>query len=131
MKLAMADAGINKEDVDYINAHGTGTELNDIAESEAIRDVFGTHAYKVPVSSTKGSLGHSLGATGAVEVLICTKVLNESVIPPTINLDNPDPRCDVAMDFVPNEAREKKVNIALSNSLGFGGHNACVIVGRI
>lgn len=131
MKLALADAGIEPENIDYINAHGTGTELNDIAESSAIKHVFGEQAYKTPVSSTKSCLGHLLGATGAVELIICAKVINESVIPPTINLDNPDERCDLKMDYVPLEARDAKINVALSNSFGFGGHNACLVVGKV
>jgi len=131
MKLALADAKINPEDVGYINAHGTSTELNDIAESTAIRSVFGQHAYKVPVSSTKGCLGHMLGATAAVELIAAIKVINESIIPPTINLDNQDERCDLKMDYVPLKAREAKIDIAISNSFGFGGHNACLAVGRI
>jgi 3-oxoacyl-[acyl-carrier-protein] synthase II len=130
MKLALADAKINPEDVDYINAHGTSTELNDIAESTAIRNVFGQHAYKVPVSSTKGCLGHMLGATAAVELIAAIKAINESIIPPTINLENQDERCDLKMDYVPLKAREAKVDIAISNSFGFGGHNACLAVGK-
>ena len=131
MELALVDAGVVKEKVDYINAHGTGTELNDIAESTAIKSVFGKHAYKLAVSSTKSGLGHLLGASGAVELIVCIKVINESVIPPTINLENQDERCDLKMDYVPLEARQRKVDVALSNSLGFGGHNACLIVGRM
>jgi len=131
MELALADARLEPDKVDYINAHGTGTQLNDIAESAAIRTVFGEQAYKIPVSSTKSSLGHSLGATGAIELIICTKVINESTIPPTINLENPDEQCDLKMDFVPLHARKTKVNVALSNSLGFGGHNACLVVGKL
>lgn len=131
MELALADARLEPDKVDYINAHGTGTQLNDIAESAAIRTVFGEQAYKIPVSSTKSSLGHSLGATGAIELIICTKVINESTIPPTINLENPDEQCDLKMDFVPLHARQTKVNVALSNSLGFGGHNACLVVGKL
>jgi len=130
MELALIDAGIEKEKVDYINAHGTGTELNDIAESIAIKSVFGDRAYKISISSTKSSLGHLLGASGAVELIICMKVIRESVIPPTINLENPDERCDLKMDYVPLQARRAKVNIAMSNSFGFGGHNACLIVGK-
>ena len=131
MKLALMDAGIEPEKVGYINAHGTGTELNDITESMAIRTVFGEHAYKLPVSSTKSSLGHLLGASGAVELIICVKVINESVIAPTINLDNQDERCDLKMNFVPLEARRADVDVAMSNSFGFGGHNACLVVGKI
>jgi len=131
MKLALADAGLAKEKIDYINAHGTGTELNDVAESAAIKNVFGKHAYKIPVSSTKSCLGHLLGASGAVELIVCVKTISESVIPPTINLENPDERCDLKMDFVPMEARHADVNFALSNSFGFGGHNACLVVGKV
>jgi len=131
MQLALADAGVEKEKVDYINAHGTGTELNDIAETSAIRAVFGDHAYKLLISSTKGSLGHLLGASGAVELIVCVKTIEESVIPPTINLENPDERCDLKMDFVPLKARKAVVSVAMSNSFGFGGHNACLVVGKV
>jgi len=131
MRLALIDAGVEKDRIDYINAHGTSTVLNDIAESAAIKSFFGDYAYKIPVSSTKSSLGHSLGATGAIELIICVKAINESAIPPTINLDNQDERCDIKMDFVPLKARQAKVNIALSNSFGFGGHNACLVVGKV
>ena len=131
MELALIDAGIEPEKVDYINAHGTATELNDIAESAAIRTVFGDYAYKLPISSTKSCLGHLLGAAGAVELIICCKVITKSIIPPTINLENQDERCDLKMDFMPLKARQAKVNIALSNSLGFGGHNACLVVGKV
>lgn len=131
MKLALADAKINPENVGYINAHGTSTELNDIAESMAIKAVFGDHAYHVPASSTKSCLGHMLGATAAVELIAAIKAINESIIPPTINLDNIDERCDRKMDYVPLEAREAKVEIAISNSFGFGGHNACLVVGTV
>jgi 3-oxoacyl-[acyl-carrier-protein] synthase II len=131
MTLALKDAGLEPEKVDYINAHGTGTELNDITESGAIKTVFGDHAYKLLVSSTKGSLGHLLGASGAVELIICIKAINKSVVPPTINLDNQDERCDLRMDFVPLKARKANVNIAMSNSFGFGGHNACLVVGKV
>jgi len=131
MKLALIDAGIEAEKVDYINAHGTGTELNDAAESAAIRTIFGDHAYKLAVSSTKSCTGHLLGASGAVELIVCCKSIKESVIPPTINLHNQDEKCDLKMDFVPLESRQTKVDIALSNSLGFGGHNATLIVGKV
>ena len=131
MKLALADAKINPDGVDYINAHGTSTELNDIAESTAIKAVFGEQAYKIPISSTKSCLGHMLGATAAVELIAAVKTINHSLIPPTINLENQDERCDLKMDYVPLKAREAKVDVALSNSFGFGGHNACVIVGRV
>jgi 3-oxoacyl-[acyl-carrier-protein] synthase II len=130
MALALADASLEKEKIDYINAHGTGTELNDISESTAIKTVFGNHAYKLAISSNKSCLGHLLGATGAVELIATAKTITDSVIPPTINLDNKDERCDLKMDYVPLKAREAKVNYALSNSLGFGGHNACLVVGK-
>ncbi len=131
MEFALADGQIAVEKVDYINAHGTGTELNDVAESIAIRSVFGRHAYKLAVSSTKGSLGHSLGATGAVELIICCKAIEKSLIPPTINLDNIDPACDVNINYVPWKPQQRKIGVAISNSLGFGGHNACLAIGKI
>ncbi len=131
MKLALTDAGIGPEKVDYINAHGTSTELNDLAESTAIRSVFGDHAYKLAVSSTKGCLGHLLGAAGAVEIIICCKIIENSLICPTINLDEVDPRCGEKMNFVPNKPQQRDVNVALSNSLGFGGHNACLVIGKV
>ncbi len=131
MELAMSDGGLQPEKVDYINAHGTGTILNDVAESAAIRAVFDDHAYKLAVSSTKSCLGHSLGATGAIELIVCVKVINNSLIPPTINLENQDPQCDPKINFVPLKAQERKVRVAISNSLGFGGHNACLAVAAI
>lgn len=131
MKIALADAQVAPQDVSYINAHGTSTELNDIAESIAIKTVFGEYAYKIPVSSTKSCLGHMLGATAAVELIATVKAINHSVIPPTINLDHQDERCDLKMDYVPWTAREAKVDIAISNSFGFGGHNACLVVGKL
>jgi 3-oxoacyl-[acyl-carrier-protein] synthase II len=131
MEFALSDGGIAPERVDYINAHGTGTTLNDVAESAAIRTLFGEHAYKLAVSSTKSCLGHSLGATGAVELIACIEAINKSLIPPTINLDNVDPECDVKMNFVPLKAQEREVKVAISNSLGFGGHNACLAVAKV
>ncbi|MGA2093190.1 MAG: beta-ketoacyl-ACP synthase II [Sedimentisphaerales bacterium] len=131
MELAIKDAQIPAEKVDYINAHGTGTELNDIAETSAIRSVLGHQAYKVSVSSTKSAHGHMLGASGAVELIVCAKVIADGIIPPTINLDNVDERCDTKMDFVPLKAKEKKVGVAMSNSFGFGGHNACLVIGKV
>ncbi len=131
MKLALVDAGVDTDKISYINAHGTSTELNDVAESAAIRFIFGKRAYKIPVSSTKSSLGHLLGASGAVELIVCVKAINESAIPPTINLENQDERCDLEMDFVPLEARKAKVDFAMSNSFGFGGHNSCLVVGKV
>jgi len=131
MELALADARLPATKVDYINAHGTGTELNDIAETSAIKSVFGEHAYKLLVSSTKSTHGHLLGASGAVELIVCTEVIKKAIVPPTINLDNVDERCDAKIDFVPLKPREKKINIAMSNSFGFGGHNACLVIGKI
>lgn len=131
MEIALNDAGINKEKVNYINAHGTGTQLNDLAESAAIMSVFGDHATDLAVSSTKSSLGHLLGAAGAVELIICCKTIKNSVICPTINLENPDPKCNLEMNYVPLKACEANVQVALSNSLGFGGHNACLVVGKV
>ena len=131
MELALADAGVEPEKVDYINAHGTSTELNDIAESAAIRKVFGDYAYRLPVSSTKSCIGHLLGASGAVELIAAIKTIENFLIPPTINLENQDERCDLKMDFVPNQARQARVNVAMSNSLGFGGHNSCLVVGKV
>ena len=131
MELALVDAGIEKNKIDYINAHGTGTELNDLAESSAIRKVFSKKASKIAVSSTKSCLGHLLGASGAVELIVCAKAITESIIPPTINLENPDDRCGEDMNFVPLKAQETEVNYAMSNSFGFGGHNASLVIGKI
>ena len=125
MQNALNDAKITPEKIDYINAHGTSTPQGDKAETIAIKTVYGDHAYKLAVSSTKSSLGHSLGASGGIELIACIKAINEGVIPPTINLDTPDPACD--LDYTPNEAKNRKVSYAMSNSFGFGGHNACVI----
>ncbi len=129
MANALKDANLKPEDVSYINAHGTSTMLNDKIETLAIKKVFGSHAKKVPVSSTKSMLGHQLGAAGAVEFIICCLSIERSIIPPTINYENPDPDCD--LDYVPNKARQLKVNTCLSNSLGFGGHNATLCVKKI
>ena len=131
MHNALNVAGVLPEKLDYINAHGTSTSLNDIAESKAIRTVLGNYAYNVPVSSTKSCLGHLLGASGAVEMIVIAKTIEKSVIPPTINLNKVDKQCDPKMDFVPNEARNARVNIAMSNSLGFGGHNCCLVAGKV
>ncbi len=128
MRRALETSGVEPEDVDYVNAHGTGTPLGDIAETKAIKEVFGDHAYELAVSSTKSMVGHMFGASGAIEAMACALAIHHGVIPPTINLDNPDPACD--LDYVPNEAREAKVDVALSNAMGMGGHNACVLLGR-
>ncbi|MFK8114126.1 MAG: beta-ketoacyl-ACP synthase II [Rubripirellula sp.] len=125
MTAALEDAGVKPTDVDYINAHGTSTPLGDKAETKAIKNVFGDHAYKTKISSTKGALGHSLGASGGIEAVILCKTIQSSTVAPTINLENPDPECD--LDYTPNEAQALDVNVAMSNSFGFGGHNACVV----
>jgi beta-ketoacyl-acyl-carrier-protein synthase II len=128
MRAAIERAGIDKERVGYINAHGTSTPQGDAAETKAIKEVFGPHAYELAVSSTKSVLGHLFGAAGAVEAMMCVLALHEGVLPPTINYRNPDPECD--LDYVPNEARRVQVHVALSNAMGLGGHNACVLLGR-
>ncbi|MFQ6014763.1 MAG: beta-ketoacyl-ACP synthase II [Anaerolineae bacterium] len=125
MKKALDKAGLRPEEVDYINAHGTSTILNDKNETEAIKSVFGDYAYRIPVSSTKSMTGHLLGAAGVLEALACVKTIEDGVIHPTINYEYPDPECD--LDYVPNVARPAKVKVALSNSAGFGGHNATVV----
>ena len=125
MKWALQDAGVEPAEVDYINAHGTSTPLNDAVETMAIKKLFGDHAYKVPISSTKSMIGHSLGAASALEAVPCIKSINEGVIHPTINYEFPDPECD--LDYVPNRARRKDVRVALSNAFGFGGQNACIV----
>lgn len=129
MKRALADAQLDPTDVDYVNAHGTGTELGDKAETRAIKTVFGEHAATMPVSSTKSELGHLLGASGGVELVFTSLAIHRGVMPPTINLDQPDPDCD--LDYLPNQAREQKVRYAMSNSFGFGGHNASLVVGSL
>jgi 3-oxoacyl-[acyl-carrier-protein] synthase II len=128
MRAALRRADVEPERVGYINAHGTSTPLGDAAETRAIKDVFGAHAYELAVSSTKSVMGHCFGAAGAIEAMMCVLALKESILPPTINLHNPDPECD--LDYVPNEAREAKVDVALSNAMGLGGHNGCVLLGR-
>ena len=129
MSLALADARMNATEVAYINAHGTSTPLGDAAESAAVRTVFKDHANKVAISSTKSQLGHLLGASGGVELVLAVKAVQSGVVPPTINYQNPDPRCD--LDYTPNQARERDIPIAMSNSFGFGGHNASLLVGRL
>ena len=125
MQLAIDDAGIKPEEIDYINAHGTSTHFNDKGETEAIKKIFGEHAYKLAVSSTKSMTGHMLGAAGGVEAIATIFAIEEGILPPTINYETPDEGLD--LDYVPNKSREKNVNIAMSNSFGFGGHNACIV----
>jgi 3-oxoacyl-[acyl-carrier-protein] synthase II len=127
MNLAIKDAGIQSENIDYINAHGTSTPIGDLAETTAIKRVFG-ETTQIPVSSTKSMTGHPLGASGAIEAIACVQTIRSGIIHPTINLDNPDPNCN--LDYVPNVARKAEVKIALSNSFGFGGQNACVIISQ-
>jgi nodulation protein E len=127
MTMALADSGLKPEDIGYLNAHGTATALNDVNETNAIKDVFGDHARKLPISSTKSMTGHLLGAGGAVEAITCIKAMSDSWIPPTINLDEPDPKCD--LDYVPNVGREAKLRYTMSNSFAFGGLNAVLVFG--
>ncbi|MBM4465326.1 MAG: beta-ketoacyl-ACP synthase II [Chloroflexi bacterium] len=126
MERALKKAGLGPTDVDYINAHGTSTPLNDVTETKAIKAVFGDYAYRVPISSTKSMTGHLMGAAGAVEAIACVKTIQEGIIHPTINYEYPDPECD--LDYVPNVARPADVKVALSNSSGFGGHNATIVI---
>jgi 3-oxoacyl-[acyl-carrier-protein] synthase II len=125
MERALQSAGLRPDQVDYINAHGTSTHLNDATETQAIKACFGEHAYQVAISSTKSMLGHTFGAAGAIEAAISVLSIVHGIMPPTINLEHPDPACD--LDYIPNHAREAAVHIALSNSMGFGGHNTCLI----
>jgi 3-oxoacyl-[acyl-carrier-protein] synthase II len=129
MQLALKDAKLNPSDIDYINAHGTSTELGDACETLAVKNVFGTHAKKLAISSTKSMIGHLLGASGGVELIATVLSIKHGIVHPTINLDNPDPACD--LDYVPNVARKLPVRYALSNSFGFGGHNASLVVGAL
>ena len=129
MRRALASAGVEPKQVGYINAHGTSTPLGDLAETNAIKEVFGKHAYDLAVSSTKSVTGHCFGAAGAIEAMMCVLAIHEGVLPPTINYRNPDPDCD--LDYVPNEKREARIDVALSNAMGLGGHNGCVLVGRV
>ena len=126
MQAALDDAQLNADQIDYINAHGTSTPLGDKAETRAIKKVFGDHAYKVGISSTKSQLGHSLGASGGIEAILAVKAIHSNTVPPTINLDNPDPDCD--LDYTANTPKERNIDYAMSNSFGFGGHNASIIV---
>jgi len=128
IRQALASAEANPEDVGYISAHGTATELNDLSETKAVKAAFGEFAYEIPISSTKSMTGHMMGATGALEAIFCVQAVREGVLPPTIHYETPDPECD--LDYVPNQAREKKIDLAISNAFGFGGHNAVLAVRR-
>lgn len=129
MTLALKDSQLNADQIDYINAHGTSTPLGDIAETNAVKSVYGDAASKVSISSTKSQLGHTLGASGGLELVLCICAMNQGVIPPTINLTDQDPKCD--LDYTPNVARERELQYCMSNSFGFGGHNASIIVGKV
>jgi 3-oxoacyl-[acyl-carrier-protein] synthase II len=129
MRLALEDAGLKPPEIGYINAHGTSTKLNDKSETSAVKTVFGEQAYGVPISSTKSMTGHLLGASGSLEAVVCARVLNEGILPPTINYENRDPDCD--LDYVPNQARKANPRHVMSNSFGFGGHNATLILSRL
>jgi 3-oxoacyl-[acyl-carrier-protein] synthase II len=125
MKMAINDAGLNPDEIDYVNAHGTSTEYNDKFETLAIKEVFGEHAYKLAISSTKSMTGHLLGAAGGIEAIFSVLAIRDSMLPPTINYETPDPECD--LDYVANKARPKEIKASMSNSLGFGGHNATIV----
>jgi beta-ketoacyl-acyl-carrier-protein synthase II len=126
MQMALASARANVDELGYINAHGTGTSLNDQSETRAVKAAFGERAYGIPISSTKSMTGHMMGATGALEAIFCVQAIRESVLPPTIHYETPDPECD--LDYIPNEAREKKIDLVISNAFGFGGHNAVLAI---
>ncbi|MGD8752970.1 MAG: beta-ketoacyl-[acyl-carrier-protein] synthase family protein, partial [Anaerolineales bacterium] len=129
MRWALEDAGVNPDQVDYINAHGTGTRVNDPTETKAIKEVFGQGAYDILISSTKSMVGHCMGASGALEAIASVMALSDGIVHPTINLQTPDPECD--LDYVPNESREANIKVALTNSFGLGGQNACLVLGAI
>jgi 3-oxoacyl-[acyl-carrier-protein] synthase II len=129
MRRALERAGVEPEQVDYVNAHGTSTPLGDAAETRALKEVFGNHAYELAVSSTKSVTGHCFGAAGAIEAMMCVLAIRDGVLPPTMNYEHPDPECD--LDYVPNESRQADVRVALSNAMGLGGHNGCVLLGRV
>jgi 3-oxoacyl-(acyl-carrier-protein) synthase len=126
MTMALKSAQANVDELGYINAHGTGTPLNDQSETRAVKAAFGEKAYQRPISSTKSMTGHMMGATGALETIFCVQAIRDGVLPPTIHYETPDPECD--LDYIPNEAREKKITLAISNAFGFGGHNAVAAV---
>jgi 3-oxoacyl-(acyl-carrier-protein) synthase len=124
--MALASAKATVDDLGYINAHGTGTPLNDQSETRAIKAAFGEKAYEIPISSTKSMTGHMMGATGALEAIFCVQAVREGILPPTIHYETPDPECD--LDYIPNTAREKRIDLAISNAFGFGGHNAVLVI---
>lgn len=126
MRMALESAQANDEELGYISAHGTGTSLNDLSETRAVKAAFGERAYQIPISSTKSMTGHMMGATGALEAIFCVQAIREGILPPTIHYETPDPECD--LDYVPNQAREKKITLAISNAFGFGGHNAVLAI---
>ena len=128
MRMAMADAGVEPSRIGYVNAHGTSTQANDGAETAALKTAFGEHARRLPISSTKSMTGHTLGAAGAIEAVICILAMRDGVLPPTINQEVPDPACD--LDYIPNTARKTDVGYSLSNSMGFGGHNVALVIRR-
>ena len=128
LRLAMKRADVGPDDIDYVNAHGTATLLNDRAETRAMKSVLGERAYRIPVSGSKSQTGHLLGASGSLEAVICVLALNHGIVPPTLNLTHPDPECD--LDYVPNKARRLEVKTAISNSFGFGGHNSTLIFSK-
>jgi 3-oxoacyl-[acyl-carrier-protein] synthase II len=128
MRLALADAGINPEDVDYVNAHGTSTKVNDSVETLAIKHALGDHAFRVQISSTKSMTGHLIAAGGVAEAIVCLLAIRDGVVPPTVNLDDPDDGCD--LDYVPHTARTRAVDVAMSNSFGFGGQNTTLVLRR-
>jgi len=127
--MAINSANLTPADIDYINAHGTSTPLNDAAETAAIKSVFGEHAFKVSISSTKSQLGHLLGASGGVELILSLLAIRDGVVPPTINLETPDPQCD--LDYTPKEPRQRDIRVAMSNSFGYGGHNGSLVFGKL
>jgi 3-oxoacyl-[acyl-carrier-protein] synthase II len=129
MSLALADAGVQPDEVDYIVPHGTGTPLNDVSETRACKTVFGEHAYRIPISSNKSMIGHMFGGAGAISTVVAVLAIRDGIVPPTINLEHPDPECD--LDYVPNKARKVHVDTAIVNAFGFGGQNATVVVRRV
>jgi 3-oxoacyl-[acyl-carrier-protein] synthase II len=128
MRMALEDAALAAEDIGYVNAHGTSTQANDGTETQALKAVFGPRAYEVAISSTKSMTGHTLGAAGAIEAVICVLAMRDGILPPTINQEMPDPECD--LDYIPNTARSRQVDHSLSNSMGFGGHNVALVLSR-